>query len=329
MIQSLPRFHHRPGPPLEADLAAWAEERPAALILPCHVRDAETAAFQHILRTLRHAVWLRAVVIGLDGEDPRGMARAGILRELPAAVVLPGREPAGKGGNIQRCLRHIADELPCYAAAVHDCDILSYEAEFPARLCWPVLCPEASWTFCKGAYHRVSDRLHGRLTRLMFRPLVAALRGTAAGPADSSWLDSLQTWHYPLAGECCATMAFWETCGLSSGWGVEVDVLRRASELPPTACGQVELCAAYDHRHHELSAADPSQGLHRSAREVATALLQTMTAIPAGLTDRFSMAAAEALHVSRLTARLNGLMWDEVEESLAVETFTSVIRGLV
>ena len=300
-----------------------------ALVLPCHVRDAHSTAFHHILAVLRDLPWIAAVIVGLDGDDTGGEVRRDILHRLPGAHVLSGGREPGKGRNLRHCLDYAAEMPGLYAAAVHDCDILTYDADFAARLCWPVLCPDAGWTFSKGAYHRVSDRLHGRLTRLMFRPLVAALRAGLSGKCDAPdgpWLDSLSAWHYPLAGECCATMEFWRQCPLAEDWGVEVSILRHIYQTAPEAFGQVELCAAYDHRHHELSPQNPAAGLHRSAREVAAALLRTLQDVPDDLEALFRVAAGHALHQSRLTARLNGLEWDEAAEVMAVETFAACLH---
>ncbi|MCK7478417.1 MAG: hypothetical protein M0C28_14215 [Candidatus Moduliflexus flocculans] len=40
-----------------------------------------------------------------------------------------------------------------------------------ARLFYPVASPHIDYAFCKGYYARVTDRMHGRVTRLFVTPL--------------------------------------------------------------------------------------------------------------------------------------------------------------
>src|SRR5574337_2002084 len=52
--------------------------------------------------------------------------------------------------------------------ALHDCDILTYRRELLARLCYPVANTRVAFEFSKGYYSRVTDRFHGRVTRLLY-----------------------------------------------------------------------------------------------------------------------------------------------------------------
>ena len=82
--------------------------------------------------------------------------------------------------------------------ALHDCDILSYNREYLARLCYPIVHPNLAYEFCKGYYSRVTDRLHGRVTRLYVTPLIRSLQQVFGNHALLTFLDSFR---YPLAGE--------------------------------------------------------------------------------------------------------------------------------
>ena len=58
--------------------------------------------------------------------------------------------------------------------------------------------PNIGFEFCKGYYSRVTDKLHGRVTRLFVSPLLRSLKATL-GP--NQFLDYLDSFRYILAGE--------------------------------------------------------------------------------------------------------------------------------
>lgn len=55
--------------------------------------------------------------------------------------------------------------------ALHDCAIVTYSRELLARLCYPVVNSNLDYVFCKGFYSRVTNKMHGRVTRLLVTPL--------------------------------------------------------------------------------------------------------------------------------------------------------------
>jgi glucosyl-3-phosphoglycerate synthase len=92
------------------------------------------------------------------------------------------------------CLLAMRD---CDVIALHDCDIVNYERHLLARLCYPVAHPNLGFEFCKDYYARVTDRMHGRVTRLFMTPLIRTLESMAPGAPFLKFLDSFR---YPLAG---------------------------------------------------------------------------------------------------------------------------------
>jgi glucosyl-3-phosphoglycerate synthase len=95
--------------------------------------------------------------------------------------------------------------------ALHDCDIVNYERQLLARLCYPVAHPNLGFEFCKGYYARVTNAMHGRVTRLFMNPLIRSVQGMAPG---TPFLDFVDSFRYPLAGEfamdansCCQSSA--------------------------------------------------------------------------------------------------------------------------
>jgi glucosyl-3-phosphoglycerate synthase len=64
---------------------------------------------------------------------------------------------AGKDGKGRSCWLAYG-----YLLALHDCDIVNYDRELLARLCYPVAHPNLGFEFCKGYYARVTSGMGGK-----------------------------------------------------------------------------------------------------------------------------------------------------------------------
>src|SRR5262249_30631416 len=115
-------------------------------------------------------------VIWMDSERLRGLFQLLEERGLSAGV-------DGKGRSCWMAFGFLLAARDCDVLALHDCDIVNYSRELLARLCYPMAHPHLGFEFCKGYYARVSDRLHGRATRLFVAPLIRALEGMVPGAA--------------------------------------------------------------------------------------------------------------------------------------------------
>ena len=348
---------HRLGRPnteqLERELENFAEETPIALVLPCHVRDLGSPALDGILRELRAVRYLRQIVVGIDGaETPAQWKRARkIFATLPQKPVLlwnDGRRITrllrtlekselsagllGKGRNVWMCFGFVLASEQARIVAVHDCDIVNYSRELLARLCYPLAHPNLGFDVCKGYYARVSDRLHGRVMRLLFTPLVRALkRIIGAHPL----LVYFETFRYPLAGEVALHLDQVRRLRIPNDWALEIGILAEVyRNCAPQAMCQAELCDNYDHKHQELSPRDPSRGLHKMVRDVTLAFLRRMGAegvkIDAGLLDTllvaYKLQAEESLRFYAADALINSLEYPRHAEELAVTTFVRAIQ---
>lgn len=347
---------HRLGPPnvarIEAELCALTIATPIALVLPCHVRELGTPALERILGELKGAKYLRQIVIGIDGADTAAKwnrARK-IFGALPQEVLLLwndgqrisrllrtlahgiGGGAAGKGRNVWLCLGAVFSAGVASVVAMHDCDIVNYSREMLARLCYPLANPALGFDFCKGYYARVSDRLHGRVTRLLVGPLLRAMRDIT-GPHPL--VDYLGAFRYPLAGEVALRAEHARRLRVPHDWALELGILAETyRHCAPRAICQAELCDNYDHKHQSLSPRDPARGLHKVAREVVLAFFRSMSGegvkMDAGLLDTLSAAyerhASEALRGFSADAIINSLEYPRADEELAVETFVRAIQ---
>jgi len=134
--------------------------------------------------------------------------------------------------------------------AFHDCDISTYSRELLARLCYPVVNRNLGYEFCKGYYARVTDQLHGRVTRLFITPIIRSLRMILGGLPYLEYIDSFR---YPLAGEFAMHRDLARSLRILGNWGLEVGVLSEVfrNTALKRIC-QVDLCEKYDHEHREI-----------------------------------------------------------------------------
>ena len=348
---------HRLGPPalerLEAELKHFSRERPVTLVLPCLHTEIQAPALARIVEVLRRVPYLHQVVVSVSG----GCDAAGFhdvqkfFRSVPEAVCIWGGGPTvgellerlhenrlapgpdGKGRAVWIGAGYALSDGVAQALVFHDCDVATYEADFLARLCFPVVHPNLDYDYCKGYYGRATDRLHGRATRLFVTPLVRSLKQTLGSLPLLEFIDSFR---YPLAGEFALKVDLARQIRIPSDWGLEVglmaEVLRNAS--PQRVC-QVELCDNYDHRHQELSPEDPSRGLHRMVIDIATSLFQNLASrgvqFDAGFLNTLGAAylrqAQDTVSAYADEALINGLHFDQHYEELMVETFTTGLRA--
>jgi len=348
---------HRLGKPnvhrLEQELQEHSNETPIALVLPCHIKELGSRALRLIVRELKNAAYLKQVVIGLDGATrPRDFEKGrAFFRQLrqPHAIVwndgprlrrlyeqleeaeLSAGRP-GKGRNVWICFGYVLASEQARMVAVHDCDIITYSRELLARLCYPVAHPSLGFDFCKGYYARLSDRLNGRVMRLMVTPILRALK-TILGPHP--FLVYMDTFRYPLAGEFSLDIDLVRRLRIPYDWALEVGVLSEVfRNAAPRAICQSELCENYDHKHQELSPRDAEKGLNKMAVDIARSLFRRMAAegikLDSGLLNTLLSAyvrqAEDTLRFYSADSAINGLCFHRHEEEKAVTTFVRSIQ---
>jgi glucosyl-3-phosphoglycerate synthase len=337
---------------LERDLEEFAKETPIALVLPCHVRELGSPALRGIVRELRHVRYLKQIVVGVDGANAREWRRARktfsqlpqkptllwndgprmqkLLKQLEEAELHNG--PGGKGRNVWLCFGYVLASEQARMVAVHDCDIVTYNRELLASLCYPVAHPAFGFDFCKGYYARVSTKLNGRVMRLFVTPLLRALK-SILGPHP--FLVYLDTFRYPLAGEVSMDVDLVRRNRIPYDWGLEVGMLAEVfRNCAPRAICQAELCENYDHKHQEISARDPEKGLNRMAIDIMRSIFRRMASegikLDQGLFETLQFAytrqAEDTLRAYGADAAMNGLTFPRHEEEAAVATFASSIR---
>ena len=255
------------------------------------------------------------------------------LREMKGAGLYVG-EP-GKGRACWLALGYLLAEESVEYVAFQDADVVNFRREMLARLVLPAIDPTVDFDFVKAYYARVSDRLHGRVTRLLLTPLLAAFTRLLG---DDPYIRYLSSFRYALSGEFVVKSDLAERMRLPCDWGLEIVTLFEAlrHRAPVRVC-QVELADRYDHKHQDLSAGDPARGLHRMAKDVIKHLLRTLAAAGVNLSDgllrsllaAYQREAEDAVADSYAVSIVNGLVFDRHEEEQNVQTFTVALRASI
>ena len=357
VITTLHRLGRPDVPRLEADLMDSASVRPISLVLPCLHAELHGAGLKGIIDALRGVRYLRQVVVSTSGTSERfeyeqmrdafdgvttrtgeaptllwnsGPRIEGLLRRLREEGLDPGEN--GKGRAAWLAYGYVLATNVSRVIALHDCDIRDYNAELLARLCYPTAHTNLNYEFAKGYYGRVTDRLYGRVTRLFVTPLLAAMKSVLGSLPLLEYLDSFR---YPLAGECSMTTDLARSTRIPADWGLEVGMLVEVyRNCSPKRICQVDLVDNYDHKHQDLSENDARRGLHRMVVDIAASLIRNLASygveFDAGflntLISAYMRKAQDAIASYSDDAALNGLIFDRHEEELAVETFSRALR---
>ncbi len=337
---------------LEQQLEHFVQQQPIALVLPALYSEFENPAMEGILEQLSQVRYVRQFVVTMARTTSKQFREAQErLAVLPGEVRIVWNDgprvqelyrtleenglqvgPDGKGRSCWMAYGYVLATQQADVIALHDCDIVNYNREMLARLCYPVVNPNINFEFCKGYYARVSDRMHGRVTRLLMTPLIRALQSLFGFLPFLRYLDSFR---YPLAGEFAMQADLARVNRIPSDWGLEIGVLaeiyRNCSKK--RVC-QVDIADNYEHKHQELSSSDPSKGLMKMAVDIAKALFRILSAEGVSfdlgntqtLLTRYVRTAEDNITRYHADAMINGLIFDRHEEETAVETFARALK---
>jgi glucosyl-3-phosphoglycerate synthase len=235
--------------------------------------------------------------------------------------------PQGKGRGAWMAFGFILAKRDTYAIALHDADILTYERDMLAKLIFPIIHPGCDFEFSKGYYSRISTKMHGRVTRLMYFPLVHAI-SHIIGKDD--FIRYLRSFRYPLAGEFAVVNNLIRRCRLPHNWGLEVGVLSEVyrNTSNKRIC-QVDLADYFDHKHSDLDPQDLQTGLAKMAVDIILMIFSTMSSMGHVLSRSFLNTlnstyfrfAQDFLSKYYYDSLINGLEFDRHAEGIAIETF--------
>ncbi len=336
---------------LENELREYSRLRPVALVLPALYSEFEGPAMPKIVEELAKVKYLKEIVLVLDKASPKDFERVRQFMSPVAADVRiihnDGKRIAeiydtlernklsvgerGKGRSAWLAYGYILARAQAEVIALHDCDIVTYSRELLARLCYPVVNPNLDYVFCKGFYSRVTNKMHGRVTRLLVTPLIRALQ-QLIGP--HKFLLFLDSFRYPLAGEFCMNIDLARVNRIPWDWGLEVGSLAEVyRNYSPRRVCQVDIAATYEHKHQPLSAEDPDKGLMKMTIDICKSIFRTLASEGVVFSDGYfkslSVAylrqAEDTIKKYEADAAINGLLFDRHEEAKAVDAFTQAM----
>ena len=337
---------------LEVKLTRYAIERPIALVLPSLYSELQGEALTNIVRELKEVPYIKEIIITLGPASDKeydnarqffsvlpqktrviwnnGKRMSKIYRAIEDADVTTGLE--GKGRSVWMAYGYILSQHAFNTIALHDCDIVTYSRSMLARLCYPVTSPNMDYDFCKGYYSRITDKMHGRVTRLLVTPLIRALEKIVGYHPLLVFLDSFR---YILAGEFSMDVNLARINKIPGDWGLELGTLAEVyRNTSVNRVCQVDIANNYEHKHQQLSPEDASRGLHKMCVDICKSIFRTLASEGIVFSDGFfktltatyTRTAQDMLKRYEDDASINGLLFDRHEESLAVETFTKGLQ---
>tara|TARA_B110000483_G_scaffold147265_1_gene175740 strand:+ start:117559 stop:118701 length:1143 start_codon:yes stop_codon:yes gene_type:complete len=320
-----------------------------SLVLPSLFSELEGPALSHIVDELCDVPYLSEIIIGLDRADleqyryareffsrlPQANVRVlwndgprlqAIHQKLDAQNLAPTE--LGKGRNVWYCMGYMLASGRGEAIGLHDCDIVTYNREMLARLLYPIANPNFNYEYAKGYYARVGgDKIGGRATRLLVTPLIRALKKVIG---HSEWLEYLDSFRYPLAGEFAMRRDVVTDLRIPSDWGLEVGMLLEIKRnFANNRICQVDIADIYDHKHQVLSEEDVEKGLSKMSVDISKSIFRKLATNGAVFTPEiirsikatYFRVALDFVETYRNDALINGLKFDVDLEERSVEMF--------
>jgi glucosyl-3-phosphoglycerate synthase len=286
----------------ERVLEGLASVDPARVLVPLRAAPSHAPAV---------ADWLT----GFDAEVEVVWLHGSRVADRLADAGIDGR--AGKGRDVWLALGLL--ETPY--VALQDADAAAFEPGDVRRLCHPL---DHGREFVKAYYARVEGgRLYGRLFRLFYAPLVAALAERHADPL----LAYLGAFRYALAGESAMTVDLARSLRPQRTWGLEVGTLADTfRNVGFEGSAQVDL-GFYAHEHRAVSGpaslTDMSEG-------VGAALFAALEERGIGvdydaLRERYRTVADRYVRAYAADARFNGLDHDADAEREQVAAYADAV----
>lgn len=353
VITTLQNLGERSLEDIEEELIKFSERRRMVLLLPALYSEFQTPAMHKIIDELKDVKYLYKIILGLDQATKEQFEEVKKLMSiLPCKVDVlwndgpkikelykeltkegfPGLDTPGKGRNVWTMLGYGLADKDAYAFALHDCDIVNYSKDIPARLFYPIIHPALDFEFNKGYYSRVTDKLHGRATRLLYSPLINSLKKVHG---QSRYLEYMESFRYALSGEFSFIRSMARGIAISPTWGLEVSTLSEVyKNTSNRRICQTQIMDTYEHKHQELGSQESGGGIYKMANDIAKTIFRVMAQEGVVFsTSTFKTLLATYFQESRFEiskynalSKLNGLNYIREKEINAVEIFQKAIK---
>ena len=339
-----------------ADLSNGLKKRPTAILIPCLYEEFTRPALKDIRDVLSTLNGLNELVIALSAKtiDEVKEAKA-FFSSMPFPVhiqwtnspsvieLLKDQEKngldligtPGKGWAVWQGIgiATISSEI----IALFDADIRTFNFSYPARMLQPLLDPSDGISYVKAFYSRLSletNALQGRATRLFVNPLLASLEQLLGkGP----FLDYLQAFRYPLAGEFAFNKDLAMNLRIPCDWGLEIGLLSEVyRNVRISRIAQVDL-GVFDHKHKEVGSS-ANEGLQKMSKEILSTILRSLMEHQAITLTSSQLSTLEVLYrrvgVDRviqygLDSAINKIPYNRHDEKLSVQKFADLLKPAI
>ncbi|MBD3422483.1 MAG: hypothetical protein GF398_20400 [Chitinivibrionales bacterium] len=350
---------------MESKLNGYSAHNKISVLLPAHISDVRNSKVMNtIFDKLSQVTYLHEVIVALGGVSEQGEFRKirehfqllirGVCKIRVVWVdgprmqeimqVISEREISvgtqGKGQSVWLALGYIFAKDESSVVALHDCDIVTYDRTFLARLVEPTANPDNDIEFCKGFYARISPTdkaMKGRVTRLFVTPFVdccAEIMRNRGFIELHKFFAYHKAFKYPLAGEFCLTTELARGINVAWDWSLEVATLSQVfDQLIPRKIAQIDLAKYYEHKHQELSCSNENAGLHKMVVDIAKFYLTYMRSHGIPLDDAFVdmlihtyyQNALKYIRLYSYDAEANSLHFDLYQEEATARHFRSFL----
>ncbi|MBD2103787.1 glucosyl-3-phosphoglycerate synthase [Leptolyngbya sp. FACHB-261] len=338
--------------PLSERLTELSQREPTALIIPALYAELERPALTNIRNHLQNCPFISRVIISLYADNAEQYASAvRFFAPLPQQTLVLWENGAGVAGILEELKDRNLDltayrgkgravwlalgiaTLEARAIALHDADIVTYDASYPLKLLYPLLEPGFGLAFVKAYYARIGSEsrcLYGRVARLFLTPVLDALIELFG---SLPYLRYLSAYRYPLSGEFALNSDLALNMRFPGNWGLEVGMLAEVYRNVATKrVAQIDL-GVFDHKHQALGNSS-QQGLQKMCRDILQSILQTLTEMERvtlsyedlrALRVKYCREAQDFIRQYFVDASFNGLIYDRHQEELTVDLFEQVV----
>ena len=329
------------------------KKRPTAILIPCLFEEFKRQALIKTRDVLSNLQGLNELVIALSAESAEEVREAkAFFSSMPFPVhvqwtnspsvieVLKSQEKngldligtPGKGWAVWQGIGVATRDSE--VVALFDADIRTFSLSYPARMLQPLLDQSHGISYVKAFYSRLSlesNALQGRATRLFVGPLLTSLEQIFG---KGAFLEYLQAFRYPLAGEFAFTRDLGMNLRVPCDWGLEIGLLSEVyKNVRLSRIAQVDL-GVFDHKHKEVGQ-NPKEGLQRMCMEILSNVLRALMEHQAQTLTNSQISTLEVLYKRvgqdrvkqfGLDSAVNNIPYDRHEEELSVQKFSKILR---
>ena len=329
------------------------KNRSTAILIPCLYEEFERPALRNIREVLKNLNGLNELVIALSAKSKeQAKAANSFFESMPFPVHLQwtnspsviellksqeknGLELLGTPGKGWAVWQGIGVATRrSEIVALFDADIRTFSNLYPSKMILPLLDESFGISYVKAFYSRLSletNELQGRATRLFVGPLLDSLEELFG---NGPFLQYLQSFRYPLAGEFAFTKDLAMNLRIPCDWGLEIGLLSEVYRNVRTSkIAQVDL-GLFDHKHKNIGKSK-KEGLQRMCTEILSSVLRGLMEHQAQTLTSTQLSTLEVLYKRigedrvkqfGLDSAVNKIPYDRHEEELSVQKFANLLK---